>query len=87
MRAKDSLKRIIEDLKSGRFSYDPHALQRMNERELSSADIECLICEGLTHRCYRQDHDSWNFSGHGLDKEELTIAVIYENGTTIITVF
>jgi hypothetical protein len=59
----------------------------MDEREISTGDIECLILEGLRKRKYRSDHDSWNFFGHGLDNEELTIAVRYINGTTIITVF
>ena len=84
---RDFLKRIITDLKKGAFDYDLHALRRMDERGIRSADIECLISEGLKNFEYRPDHDSWNFFGHGFDNEELTIAVKYENGTTIVTVF
>jgi len=87
MGTKESLPKIIKDLKKGRFNYELHALQRMNEREVSTADIECLICEGLNNRSYRQDHESWNFFGHGLDNELLTISVKYINGTTIVTVY
>ena len=87
MSTKDSLGQIVKDLKKGAFSYDPHALRRMNERGITSADIECLISEGLKNREFRPDHDSWNFFGHDLDSERLTIAARYENGTTIITVF
>lgn len=87
MGTKDLLGIIIKDLKTGAFSYDPHALIRMEEREITSADIECLISEGLKKREFRIDHDSWNFFGHDLDNKDLTIATRYENGTTIITVF
>lgn len=84
---KDSFEKIVKDLKKGAFNFDPHALDRMNQREITTADIESLISEGLKHYEYRKVHDSWNFFGHGLDNEELTIAVRYENGTTIVTVF
>jgi Domain of unknown function (DUF4258) len=87
MSTKDSLDKIVRDLKKGAFSYDSHALRRMDEREITSADIECLISEGLKKREFRSDHDSWNFFGHDLDNEQLTIAARYENGTTIVTVF
>jgi hypothetical protein len=84
---KESLDKIVKDLKRGAFDFDLHALKRMEEKEITSADIECLISEGLKNYEYRKDHDSWNFFGQGLDNEELTIAVRYENGTTIVTVF
>lgn len=87
MSTKVSLDKILKDLKKGAFSYEPHALKRMDERGITSADIESLISEGLQNREFRSDHDSWNFFGHDLDNEPLTIAARFEHGTTIVTVF
>ena len=87
MNSKEVLIKIKADLKSGQFNYNLHAIKRMNERMITSADIECLISEGLKRFKYRDDHYSWNFFGHDLDNNELTISVRYEDGTTIVTVF
>ncbi len=84
---KSSLENIIRDLKKGKFSYHPHALKRMDERQITSADIEFIIAGGLKDRKYREDHDSWNFFGYGMDNEKLTISARYDIETIIVTVF
>lgn len=86
---KDDLERIIKDLKSNQFNISIHAFERMAQRNITAIDIITMIEKAsLQNPKWNNIHQSWNFTGYGLNQRPFTIACTYNNeGTLIITVF
>jgi hypothetical protein len=79
-------KQIIEDLDRGNFVFGQgHAPQRMNERRIMRNDIQ-TAARNYTD-CYKQKNGRWRVIGPDADREEITIIVKFNNGTTVVTVY
>lgn len=88
MKKDESLKKIIADLKENTFEISVHGYQRMSERSISVEQILSLInSPAIDNYWWSNKHESWNFTGKGLARDEFTIACVYEEETLIVTVF
>jgi hypothetical protein len=72
---------------SGRFIFGSHALDRMKERNVSRGDVRSALMFA-TLATFQPDNGRWKITG-GADRsgEALDLAVVFENGIVVITVF
>ncbi len=72
---------------SGRFIFGSHALDRMKERNASRGDVRSALTSASL-AAFQPDNGRWKITG-GTDRsgEALDLAVVFENGIVVITVF
>lgn len=72
---------------SGRFIFGDHALDRMQERNVTRGDVRSALTSA-TLATFQPDNGRWRITG-GTDRsgDALDMAVVFENGIVVITVF
>lgn len=72
---------------TGRFLFGGHALDRMEERNVTRGDVRSALTSAIL-ATFQPDSGRWRITG-GTDRsgEALDIAVVLENGIVVITVF
>lgn len=73
--------------KTGRFIFGHHALDRMKERSATRGDVRSALTSA-TLATFQSDNGRWKITG-GTDRSDhaLEMAVVFENGLVVITVF
>ncbi|MEY2934661.1 MAG: hypothetical protein RL033_5410 [Pseudomonadota bacterium] len=71
----------------GRFIFGNHALDRMKQRNATRGDVRCALTTA-TLATFQADNGRWKITG-GTDRsgDALEMAVVFENGLVVITVF
>lgn len=91
-KVKNPLQQIRICLRSGRYQFTKHALERTTERDISIPDIMHVLRKGSHEKakdCWDTNYDTWNYSIRGRTLEDQLIRVIVsfnEMGLLIITV-
>lgn len=72
---------------SGRFIFGHHALDRMKERNATRGDVRSALASADL-ATFQPDNGRWKISG-GTDRsgDALDLAIVFENGLVVITVF
>jgi len=72
---------------SGRFIFGSHALDRMKERNATRGDVRSALTSAIL-ATFQPDNGRWKITG-GTDRsgEALDMAVVFEHGIVVITVF
>jgi uncharacterized protein DUF4258 len=72
---------------SGRFIFGSHALDRMKERNATRSDVRSAL-KSAVFATFQEDNGRWKIAG-GTDRsgEPLDMAVVFEHGIVVITVF
>jgi Domain of unknown function (DUF4258) len=71
---------------AGRISYTMHAVQRMSQRGVQQADVRCALMNAQ-HARAGETAGSWRIDGQDLDRDDLTVVVVFESGVLVVTVF
>jgi hypothetical protein len=73
--------------KSGIVLFGNHALDRMKERNATRGDVRSALTSA-TPATFQPDNGRWKITG-GTDRsgDALDMAVVFENGLVVITVF
>ena len=79
-------KRIIKELKAGKFVLTLHARERMNERLVSELDI-VEVANTLKSIKYQAKTDNYLLNGLNTWKEKLMISAAFRGRVIIVTVF
>lgn len=71
----------------GRFIFGNHALDRMKQRNATRGDVRSALTTA-TLATFQADNGRWKITG-GTDRsgDALEMAVVFENGLVVITVF
>ena len=71
----------------GRFIFGNHALDRMQERNATRGDVRSALTSA-TLATFQSDNGRWKITG-GTDRsgDALDMAVVFENGLVVVTVF
>lgn len=80
MSSKDIVK---EDLISGEYRMTAHAIERMNERKITKADISECAATGT----FKMFDGKFEVVGFDMFGEKMKIICAYKNGVLIITVY
>ena len=75
---------LLHDLALGKFRLTIHAIERMRQRSISTADIKRV---GSTGRVEQQVDGKFKVQGLDCDGVSLIVIAIYEEGILIITVY
>jgi hypothetical protein len=72
---------------SGRFIFGHHALDRMKERNATRGDVRSALASANL-ATFQPDNGRWKITG-GTDRsgDALDMAIVFENGLVVITVF
>jgi hypothetical protein len=72
---------------TGRFILGNHALDRMKERNATRGDVRSALTSAML-ATFQPNNGRWKITG-GTDRsgEALDMAVVFENGIVVITVF
>jgi hypothetical protein len=72
---------------TGIFIFGRHALDRMKERNATRGDVRSALASA-TLATFQTDNGRWKVTG-GTDRsgDALDMAVVFENGLVVITVF
>jgi hypothetical protein len=71
---------------SGRYIYGDHALDQMNHRNVSRGDVRSALGNAAA-ATFQPDNGRWKISGKDRLGDSLSLAVVFENGIVVITVF
>lgn len=77
---------------AGKYSFAGHALKRLNEREVTVAEVRMILRNGfreIRKDEFREDFCEWNYAlcGSTVDNRRLRVSVaIKKNGIIVITV-
>lgn len=88
----DNILEIISDLlKSDRYRYSLHALERMAQRKITRPEVLQILKKGHHEKVkdvYDEMFNSWNYSirGKTIDKRELRIVISLDNSTGMIII-
>ena len=87
MNAAEALAKIRGWTKAGRYVLGRHARQRMEQRRVSErAVVHALTTAG---RCRVEDAaaDKWRVFGEDLERDELVLIVVLDDGVFLVTLF
>lgn len=71
---------------SGRYIYGDHALDQMEHRNVTRGDVRSALGSATT-ATFQPDKGRWRITGTDRSGDSLSLAVVFENGIVIITVF
>jgi hypothetical protein len=79
-------KKILDALSSGEFLLSMHAVNRMNQRSITAADIRSCGCSARSCK-YQWRQGTWRIEGEDLDREPITVVCGLEQAVIIVTIF
>ncbi len=82
----EALRDIKGYASANRFHVHPHAMRRARERGASRADIHAALTSATTC-AVGQAPGRWEVVGADLDGDPLKLAVVFEGGLLVITLF
>lgn len=71
---------------SGRYIYADHALDQMSRRNVTRGDVRSAL-GSATVATFQADNGRWRITGTDRDGDSLSLAVVFENGIVVVTVF
>lgn len=72
---------------TGVFILQPHAYDRSRERHIGRLDIRAAL-SGATTAMFQPDNSRWKVTGgHGLDGVPIALAIMFDRGIIVITIF
>jgi len=86
------MNRIEKKLEKGQDRYVDHALDRIQQREVTRQEVRQILLGGFHEKRkdeFKEEHNAWNYSirGKTIDKRSLRVAVSFdENDLLVITV-
>ncbi len=71
---------------SGRYIYGDHALHQMDRRNVTRGDVRSALGNAAA-ATFQPDNGRWKIAGTDRSGDSLSLAVVFENGIVVITVF
>jgi DNA-directed RNA polymerase subunit F len=78
-------------LETGHFRLSEHALERMEEREITLPEIRWVLTNGYREKrrdTFSVEHQAWDYAvrGRTVDRKELRVVVSFDGNMVVITV-
>lgn len=84
-REQEALEEIRGLASANRYALSPHAFERMLLRNVRPMDVRHALVKARD--CREQTEGRWKVLGPDLDKDDLTMVVVVEDGVVVITLF
>ena len=85
MTPAEALEKIKEYAEFGRISFEDHALDQMEARNVDMEDVFCAL--ETASICFAQEDERWKVEGTDTWGDELAVIVTFNGTVCVLTVF